>query len=46
MRNSLQEQIKLAFDREGIEFPFPTRTLLMPGAAAKESPPAAPAREA
>jgi small-conductance mechanosensitive channel len=30
LRNSLQEQIKIAFDAEGIQFPFPTRTLLMP----------------
>ncbi len=28
LRNSIQEQIKIAFDAEGIEFPFPTRTLL------------------
>jgi small-conductance mechanosensitive channel len=42
MRNSLQEQIKIAFDRESIEFPFPTRTLLMPDVAAKDIPPAAP----
>lgn len=33
MRNSLQEQIKIAFDAEGIQFPFPTRTLLMPDIA-------------
>lgn len=47
MRNSLQEQIKIAFDREGIEFPYPTRTLIMPETAAKDMPPAAPpAREA
>lgn len=30
MLNSIQEQIKLAFEVEGIEFPYPTRTLLMP----------------
>jgi small-conductance mechanosensitive channel len=30
LRNSIQEQIKIAFDAEGIQFPFPTRTLLMP----------------
>jgi small-conductance mechanosensitive channel len=47
MRNSLQEQIKIAFDREGIEFPYPTRTLLMPEMTKKESTPATPpAREA
>lgn len=46
MRNTLQEQIKLAFDREGIEFPYPTRTLLMPDAAVKENVPTAPKREA
>lgn len=34
MVNSIQEQVKLAFDAEGIEFPFPTRTVLMPGLAA------------
>lgn len=27
MRDSIQEQIKRAFDKAGIEFPFPTRTL-------------------
>jgi len=27
MRNSIQEEIKIAFDRAGIEFPFPTRTV-------------------
>lgn len=42
MRNSLQEQIKIAFERENIEFPYPTRTLLMPDAGAKDIPPAAP----
>lgn len=34
LRNSIQEQIKVAFDAEGIEFPFPTRTLHMPKIAA------------
>lgn len=46
MRNSLQEQIKIAFEREGIEFPYPTRTLIMPEAVAKESPQAPRGREA
>ena len=46
MRNSLQEQIKVAFDREGIEFPFPTRTLIMPGVGAEESPRMPQQREA
>lgn len=50
MRNTMQEQIKLAFEAEGIEFPFPTRTLYMPDlatpAAVGNSTPAAPAREA
>lgn len=27
LRDDIQEQIKLAFDKAGIEFPFPTRTL-------------------
>jgi small-conductance mechanosensitive channel len=44
MRNSLQEQIKIAFERESIEFPYPTRTLLMPDAGAKATAP--PVREA
>lgn len=41
MVNSIQEQIKLAFDAEGIEFPFPTRTLLLPGFADHATAPAA-----
>jgi small-conductance mechanosensitive channel len=44
MRNTLQEQIKLAFDQEGIEFPYPTRTLIMPDTIAKVMAP--PAHEA
>ncbi|HSB95232.1 MAG TPA: mechanosensitive ion channel family protein [Spongiibacteraceae bacterium] len=34
LRNSIQEQIKIAFEVEGIQFPFPTRTLLLPEIAA------------
>jgi small-conductance mechanosensitive channel len=37
LRNSLQEEIKLAFDAAGIEIPFPQRTVYLaqhPGAAA------------
>lgn len=30
LRNSIQEQIKIAFEAEGIQFPYPTRTLVMP----------------
>jgi small-conductance mechanosensitive channel len=32
LRNSIQMQIKAAFDREGIEIPFPHRTLRLEGA--------------
>jgi small-conductance mechanosensitive channel len=37
LRNSLQEEIKEAFDAEGIEIPFPHRTLY-PGSAAEPFP--------
>lgn len=32
LRNSIQMEIKVAFDREGIEIPFPHRTVLFDGA--------------
>lgn len=40
MRNSVQEQIKLAFDAARIEFPFPTRTLYLNPTPAPASAPA------
>jgi len=39
LRNSVQEQIKIAFEAEGIQFPFPTRTLLLPEIAATMAKP-------